>query len=117
MLLEIIAAAIAVGTLFGMVIKAAQYVLRSFHNEHVAPSIAQVTETIMHNTSATSGLTSALAETNKRQQAGFDRMGDIIADHEKQLGIHATRLDYHDEALASARRPMVAKGTARPRKP
>jgi hypothetical protein len=43
-------------------------------------------------------------------------LGDIIADHEKQLGIHAVRLDHHEEAIVAIRRP-AAKSTAARRKP
>ena len=84
---EIIGALVGIAALFGFCIKAAQYVLRSFHDAHVAPTIAQVTGAISHNTEATSALTSALAKTNEAQAKGFERMGDIIADHETRITV------------------------------
>jgi hypothetical protein len=61
--------------------------LRAFHHEHVAPSLAQVTAAIAHNTEATATLTTALAKSNEAQERGFNRLGDIIADHETRITV------------------------------
>jgi hypothetical protein len=70
--------------------KGLQSLLTAFHNEHVAPSIQSVTTAIAHNTEATATLTSALAKSNDAQERGFERMGDIIADHETRLTVLET---------------------------
>ena len=67
--------------------KGLRRLLTAFHNEHVAPSIASVTTAIAHNTEATASLTSALAKSNEAQERGFERMGDIIADHETRITV------------------------------
>jgi len=113
---ELIGGAVALGTLIGLVGQGLNRLLKSFHAEHIAPSIIGVSHAISANTTATTALTDALAKTNESQIRGFERLGDIIADHEKQLGIHAVRLDHHEEAIVAIRRP-AAKSTAARRKP
>ncbi len=46
-----------------------------------------MTTAIAHNTEATASLTSALAKSNEAQERGFERMGDIIADHETRITV------------------------------
>ena len=104
---EWIGGAGALGTLIALVGRGLRSLLRSFHAEHIAPSIISVSHAIADNTKATSALTDALARTNESQVRGFERLGDIIADHEKQLGIHAVRLDHHEEAIVAIRRPAA----------
>ena len=79
--------------------KGLRALLTAFHNEHVAPSIASVTTAIAHNTEATATLTSALAKSNDAQERGFERMGDIIADHEHRI----TSLEQPPRPIKSAR--------------
>ncbi len=67
--------------------KGLRRLLVAFHHEHVAPSIADVTAAIAHNTTATASLTAALAKSNESQERGFARMGDIIADHETRITV------------------------------
>lgn len=61
--------------------------LTAFHNEHVQPALTTVVHAIQTNTDETRALTSALAKTNEAQERGFERMGDIIADHETRITI------------------------------
>jgi len=92
----------AVGIGFGIVVsvftilfalaKIGQYVLQSFHSEHVAPVIQEISHTIKENTGATSVLTRELEITNENAktaqaeaQRTFDRMGQIIDDHEGRI--------------------------------
>lgn len=82
-----IAAAVAVGTLIGLLGKGLKSVLQAFHAEHIAPTLSNVTHAIANNTEATAALTSALARTNEAQTRGFERLGDIIADHETRLTV------------------------------
>lgn len=79
--------------LFGLA-KVANYVLRGFHNEHVQPVFAGISAAIEKNTTATTTLTEALAKTDElqrsehnRTQATFDRMGEIIEDHETRITV------------------------------
>lgn len=67
--------------------KGLQKVLEAFHNEHVAPAIASLTNVIAHNTEVTSTQTAALAKSNAAQEKGFERLGDIIADHETRITV------------------------------
>lgn len=93
-LVQWIGAAVAVGTLIGLLGKGLKSVLQAFHAEHIAPALSNVTHAIANNTEATAALTTALAKTNDAQARGFERLGDIIADHETRLTVleipHAT---------------------------
>lgn len=82
---EVAGLLVGLGTLLAMAGKGLRALLRSFHHEHVAPSIASVTTAIAHNTEATAMLTTALAKSNDAQERGFERLGDIIHDHEKRI--------------------------------
>lgn len=82
-----------VAAVFLIGIKSAQYVLRSFHDAHVVPSLAHVTAAISTNTAATSALTSSLATTNEAQERGFIRMGEIITEHETRLATHDAEIE------------------------
>ena len=67
--------------------KGLRALLTAFHNEHVAPSISSLTNAIAHNTEVTATQTAALAKSNAAQEKGFERLGDIIADHEQRLTV------------------------------
>lgn len=84
---EIAGVLVGIGTLLALAGKGLRALLRSFHNEHVAPSIASVTTAIAHNTEAAASLTHALAKSNEAQQRGFERLGDIIADHATRITV------------------------------
>ena len=84
---EIVGLLVGVGTLLALMGKGLKSLLRSFHNEHVAPSIASVTTAIAHNTEATASLTASLTKSQAAQDRGFERLGDIIADHETRLTV------------------------------
>ena len=84
---EWIGGAGALGTLIALLGRGLHRLLRSFHAEHIAPSIISVSHAIADNTKATSALTDALAKTNESQVRGFERLGDIIADHETRLTV------------------------------
>jgi hypothetical protein len=86
-LVQWIGAAIAVGTLIGLLGRGLKSVLQAFHAEHIAPTLANVTHALATNTEATAALTSALARTNEAQDRGFQRLGDIIADHETRITV------------------------------
>ena len=86
-LVQWIGAAIAVGTLIGLLGRGLKSVLQAFHAEHIAPTLQNVTHAIANNTDATAALTSALAKTNEAQTRGFERLGDIIADHETRISV------------------------------
>jgi len=89
-------------TVLGIVVilgKGLQKVLEAFHNEHVAPAIASLTHVIAHNTEVTSTQTAALAKSNAAQEKGFERLGDIIEDHERRL----TDLETPPRPIKSAR--------------
>ena len=80
----------AVATVLGIIVvmgKGLRALLTAFHNEHVAPSIGMLTTAIAHNTEATASQTAALAKSNEAQERGFERLGDIIADHETRITI------------------------------
>ena len=72
--------------------KGLRALLTAFHNEHVAPSISSLTNAIDHNTAA-------LAKSNAAQEKGFERLGDIIEDHERRL----THLEQPPRPIKSAR--------------
>ena len=84
---EIIASAGLGLTMLAVLGRGLKAMLAAFHQKHVAPSIASVTTAIAHNTEATTSLTSALAKSNAAQERGFERLGDIIADHETRLTV------------------------------
>ena len=84
---EWIGGAGALGTLIALAGRGLRGLLRSFHAEHIAPSIISVSHAIADNTRATSALTDALAKTNDAQERGFNRLGDIIADHETRITV------------------------------
>jgi hypothetical protein len=84
---EWIGGAVALGTLIALAGRGLRSLLRSFHAEHIAPSIINVSHAIADNTKATSALTDALARTNEAQERGFNRLGDIIADHETRITV------------------------------
>ena len=80
----------AVATILGIIVvmgKGLRGLLTAFHNENVAPSIAAVTVAIAHNTEATASLTAAMAKSNESNERGFERLGDIIADHEDRISL------------------------------
>ena len=80
----------AVATVMGIVVvvgKGLRGLLTAFHNEHVAPALTTVVHAIQTNTDETRALTSALAKTNEAQERGFERMGDIIQDHELRITV------------------------------
>jgi hypothetical protein len=80
----------AVATVLGIVVvvgKGLRGLLTAFHNEHVAPALTTVVHAIQTNTDETRALTSALARTNDAQERGFNRLGDIIADHETRITV------------------------------
>ena len=80
----------SVATVLGIVVmvgKGLRGLLTAFHNEHVAPALTTVVHAIQTNTDETRALTSALAKTNEAQQRGFERMGDIIQDHELRITV------------------------------
>jgi hypothetical protein len=110
---ELLGGAVALGSLLVLCGRGLNRILRAFHAEHITPSILGVSHEIAQNTRAVSALTAALAETNKEQARGFARLGDIVSEHEKQLGIHATRLDGHSDAIDEIRRPRAATSTPR----
>jgi CHAD domain-containing protein len=78
---------VAIGTLLAMAGKGLKALLRSFHNEHVAPSIASFTTAVAHNTEAIASLTASLTKSQAAQDRGFERLGDIIADHETRITV------------------------------
>jgi hypothetical protein len=84
---EWIGGAGALGALIALAGRGLRSLLRSFHAEHIAPSIYSVSHAIADNTRATSALTDALARTNEAQERGFNRLGDIIADHETRITV------------------------------
>lgn len=84
---EWIGGAVALGTLIALLGSGLRSLLRAFHAEHIAPSIIGVSHAIADNTKATSALTEALAKTNESQVRGFERLGDIIADHETRISV------------------------------
>ena len=80
----------AVATVLGIMVivgKGLRGLLTAFHNEHVQPALTTVVHAIQTNTDETRALTSALAKTNEAQERGFERMGDIIQDHELRLTV------------------------------
>ena len=98
----------ALGTLIALLGRGLRSLLRSFHAEHIAPSIISVSHAIADNTKATSALTDALAKTNDAQARGFERLGDIIADHE-------TRITVLEQPVAPATKkstPRIKRRTA-----
>lgn len=84
---ETVGLLVAFGTLLIMAGKGLKALLRSFHNEHVTPSITAVTTAIAHNTEATASLTASLTKSQAAQDRGFERLGDIIADHETRISV------------------------------
>ncbi len=70
--------------LFGLA-KVAQYVLESFHNEHTKPALANVAAAIHDNTTATENVAKALLQEKNANAATFERMGQIIEDHEERI--------------------------------
>jgi hypothetical protein len=84
-----------VGTIFGIIVsiftilfglaKVGQYVLRSFHNEHTKPALAAVETAIHDNTTATENVAKALSQEKNANAATFERMGQIIEDHEERI--------------------------------
>jgi hypothetical protein len=84
---EWIGGAVALGTLIALAGQGLNRLLKSFHAEHIAPSIIGVSHAIAANTTATTALTEALAKTNESQVRGFERLGDIIADHETRISV------------------------------
>jgi prephenate dehydratase len=87
LLTELLVVLVAVGTLVAMAGKALRAVLGAFHNEHVAPAVASLTTAIAHNSDVTATQTAALAHSIAAQEKGFERLGDIIEDHEHRLTI------------------------------
>ena len=79
--------------------KGLRALLTAFHNEHVAPAIASLTHVIAHNSEVTATQTAALAQSNTAQEKGFERLGDIIEDHERRL----TDLETPPRPIKSAR--------------
>jgi hypothetical protein len=97
----IVAAGVGIVVVLG---KGLQKVLAAFHHEHVAPSIASVTAAIAHNTEATASLTSSLTKSQAAQERGFERLGDIIADHE-------TRITVLEQPLRPVRSARIRKAS------
>jgi hypothetical protein len=79
--------------------KGLRNLMMAFHNEHVAPAIAGLINAIAHNTEVTATQTAALAKSNAAQEKGFERLGDIIEDHERRL----THLEQPPRPIKSAR--------------
>ena len=71
-----------------------RHVLRSFHAEHVKPVFSDISHAIKENTTATSNLTDRMEKSDEAQKEcqtenrkTFERMGNILADHETRIQI------------------------------
>ena len=89
-----------------------RHVLRTFHAEHIGPVFSDISHAIKENTTATSNLTDRMEQSDEAQKEcqtenrkTFERMGEILADHETRITVI--------EAAPDAVAPKPAKATRR----